>query len=147
RRLQTGRSFRLVREESGQALPWFKQTPWRLLAYVAADTAALSERDWVLQKYPFNQAAGRCYADVKYDNSKLQDLIGKLAGHPYTLANLKMYGGVCRDQAFYARSVCRYLGMPAYWASGYGRIGGIGHAWVGWVTPASGGGFQLTDFG
>ncbi len=127
--------------------PWFSKTPWRLLAYTAADNAAIAERDWVLQTYKFNTTLGRVYAEIQYDNSKLQDNIGKLGGHPYTLANLKTFGGVCRDQAFYARSVCRYFGLPAYWASGMGKSGGAGHAWVGWVIQAPGGGYQITDYG
>ena len=126
--------------------PWFQQTPWRLLAYVAADTASLAERDWVLKNYKFNVTLGKSYAEIQYDNAKLQDRIGKLAGRPYTLENLKSYGGVCRDQAFYARSVCRYFGLPAYWASGMGKTGGIGHAWVGWVAKTASG-YQLSDFG
>ena len=127
--------------------PGFQKMPWRLLAYAACDTGSLAERDWVLQTYKFSLTSGKVYADVQYDNGKLRDEIGKLNGRPYTLANLKSFGGVCRDQAFYARSVCRYFGMPAYWASGMGRSGGMGHAWVGWVTPAPSGGWQLTDFG
>ena len=127
--------------------PWFQHTPWRLLAYVAADTAPLAERDWVLKTYKFSTTIGKVYAEVTYDNGKLQDRIGKLGGRAYTLENLKAYGGVCRDQAFYARSICRYFGMPAYWASGMGKTGGMGHAWVGWVIGTPQGQFQLSDFG
>lgn len=127
--------------------PGFQKTPWRLMAYVAADTGAIAERDWVLQNYKFTPTAGKVYAEIVYDNSKLKDNIGKLAGHPYTLANLKTFGGVCRDQAFFARSVCRYFGMPAYFASGMGKSGGIGHAWVGWVTQAPAGGYAVSDYG
>ncbi|MBI3829120.1 MAG: hypothetical protein HY291_06370 [Planctomycetes bacterium] len=127
--------------------PVMMKTPWRLLAFVAADTGSIAERDWALQTYRYNSTLGRVYAEVQYDQGKLRDGVGKLAGHPYTLANLKTYGGVCRDQAFYARSVCRYFGMPSYWASGLGKTGGIGHAWVGWVIQLPSGAFQLTDYG
>jgi hypothetical protein len=74
------------------------------------------------------------YSDVQYDYSKLKERWGKLAGKPYTLANVLQYGGVCRDQAFFARAVCRSAGMPAYMATGKGNTSGSGHAWVGWIV-------------
>jgi len=45
------------------------------------------------------------YSEIEYDMSKVAntggkfDGAGKIGGHDYTLANIKQYGGVCRDQA------------------------------------------------
>jgi hypothetical protein len=114
--------------------PWFKDTPWRLLVHLAAEGISLSERDWAMGKYKFDPTLGKVYSTVQYDYSKLKDRWGKLAGKPYTLANVLQYGGVCRDQAFFARAVCRAVGMPAYMASGQGNTPGASHAWVGWIV-------------
>jgi hypothetical protein len=112
--------------------PWFAVTPWRLQIYLANEGIALSERDYVLANYKFNSALGTIYSKIEYDNSKLKDNIGRLGKNPYTLENLKKFGGVCRDQAYFARSVCRAFGVPAYMASGESNTGGR-HAWVGWI--------------
>src|SRR5205823_2431876 len=37
--------------------------------------------------------------------------------------------------------------IPAYWACGEGRTGGIGHAWVGWVMREPSGEYKMTDYG
>lgn len=126
--------------------PWFKTTPWRLQKYLAADCLPTSERDWVLKRYPqFNPLIGQDYSKIVYDFDKLKDGIGKKGNNPYTLENLIKFGGVCRDQAFYARSICRAFGMPAYMATGEANTGG-GHGWVGWVVN-EGTGYKLLSHG
>lgn len=127
--------------------PWFRGTPWRLLTYVAADTTETAEREWVFKKYAtFRSNLGTVYSDIDYDMSKVKDRKGKIAGHDYTLANIKQYGGVCRDQAFFARAVCRAYGMPAYMATAMGNAG-IAHAWVGWVPNEGQQGYKLLSHG
>ncbi|MCY3020049.1 MAG: hypothetical protein NTW87_13610 [Planctomycetota bacterium] len=127
--------------------PGFKAMPWRLLTYVASDTTLLSEREWILKKYgTCRPNLGTVYSEIEYDMSKIRDGKGKLAGHEYTLANLKQYGGVCRDQAYYARAVCRAFGLPAYMAGGVSNAGG-GHFWVGWVLNDGAQGYQLHSHG
>ncbi|HEY3320962.1 MAG TPA: hypothetical protein VGP72_10895 [Planctomycetota bacterium] len=131
--------------------PWFKQTPWRLLTYVAADTTELTEREWIFKKHNvFRTNLGTVYSEIEYDMSKVKDANfagkGKIGGHEYTLANIKQYGGVCRDQAYYARAVCRNFGLPAYMATAVGNSG-IGHAWVGWVAIEAAQGYKLFSHG
>ena len=123
---------------------WFRTTPWRLLVYVAAEGVALDERDWIQKKYKFAANLGTAYSEVPYDNGKVSGP-GRMAGQPYTLENLLKMGGVCRDQAYYARSVCRAFGLPAYMAVGVGNAG-LGHAWVGWVVRDAQG-FHLLSHG
>ena len=125
--------------------PWFKQTPWRLLTYVATDNMEISEREWVFNKYTFKPTLGTTYSEIVYDYDKLNDMKGKLAGKEYNLANLKQFGGVCRDQAYFAREVCRAYGMPAYFASGQSNSEGL-HAWVGWIIRDAQG-FKLMSHG
>jgi len=127
--------------------PWFKNTPWRLLTYVAADNSEISEREWVFKLYPaFRNNLGTVYSEIKYDLSKIRDGHGKIGGHEYDLANVKEYGGVCRDQAYYARAVCRAYGLPSYMATAVGNAG-TGHAWVGWVVNETPQGYKLLSHG
>ena len=118
--------------------PWLKTMPWRLLTYVASDSTTIPERDWVMTKFPvFRNNFGTVYSDIEYDMVKLRDAKGKIAGHQYTMENVKQYGGVCRDQAWFARAVCSTYGMPAYFAVGQGNSA-VRHAWVGWIIQEAG---------
>jgi len=139
-------SFNWYVTNAPRMAPWFKTTPWRLLKYLAADCMPLEERDWALKKYPaFNPGLGQEYSKIEYDKSKLSDNVGKLGSNAYTLDNLSKFGGVCRDQAFYARAVCRSYGMPAYFATGESNTEGL-HAWVGWVVKDTTG-YKLMSHG
>jgi tetratricopeptide (TPR) repeat protein len=57
----------------------------------------------------------------------------KLAGHDYTLENLKRYGGVCAQQADFVARVGKSLGQPTVYVSGESSYRGW-HAWVMWVN-------------
>lgn len=138
-------SFGWFVENKAKLNPWMKDAPWQLLVYVAADATELADRYWASDNFKFDPLLGRCYERIVYDDSKLVDNIGKLGGKPYTLENLKTYGGVCRDQAYFARSVCRANGIPAYVACGQGNAS-IRHAWIGWVVK-DGRGYRIEDFG
>lgn len=138
-------SFGWMVSNLGRMSPWFKDAPWQLLIYVAADATPLKERDWAQANFKFDPVLGRCYSRIVYDMSKLDNELGKLKGKPYTLENLKTYGGVCRDQAYFARSVCRANGIPAYVACGQGNAS-IHHAWVGWVVKDQRG-YRIEDCG
>ncbi|MCW8129508.1 MAG: transglutaminase domain-containing protein [Planctomycetota bacterium] len=137
-------SFAWYTKNANRMCPWFKIMPWRLLVYLVDEYNQPSDRDWVLDKHKFKPDLGTVYSTIVYDRGKLSGP-GKIAGKPYSLPNLLEYGGVCRDQAYYARAVCRSYGMPAYMATGEGTNGG-GHAWVGWITH-DGRAFKLTSHG
>jgi hypothetical protein len=139
-------SFGWYAKHQDTLCPWFKTTPWRLLVYLAAEGVSLEERDWAAKKYKFSPTLGTVYSEVQYDYSKLKDGVGRIGGHPYTVENVLKFGGVCRDQAYYARAVCRAFGLPAYMATGHGNTTGAGHAWVGWVTRDAQG-FHLQSHG
>jgi len=131
-------SFEWFAKNQKQMCPWFRTTPWRLQIFLVNEGIALSERDYVLASYKYDPALGTIYSKIEYDHSKLNSPTGKLGKNPYTLANLVKFGGVCRDQAYFARSVCRSLGVPAYMAYGRSNTGGR-HAWVGWIIQERGG--------
>ena len=107
-----------------------RTTPWLLLAFVADNKVSIAERQWALENYGAARAFGKIYYDVPYDMSKATGT-GRIAGHPYTLPNIRSYGGVCADRAYFAAYVLKSFGVPAMSDVGEGQRGG--HAWLAWV--------------
>jgi len=105
-------------------------TPWLLLAFVADNKVSIAERQWALENYGAARVFGEIYYDVPYDMSKATGT-GRIAGHPYTLPNIRSYGGVCSDRAYFAAHVLKSLGVPSMSDVGEGQRGG--HAWLAWV--------------
>ncbi len=113
--------------------------PWEFLVHVINHPTPAIERQWAIVNYlPKRVMFGKCYHDVPYDGEMLQSgsKITRLDGKPYTLANLRQYGGVCAMQADFAARVGKSIGVPAAYVSGQGRFGGS-HAWVMWVELQS----------
>lgn len=119
--------------------------PWEMLIHVVNQYTPVSERNWVLSNYLKRKSQiGTSYKDVKYDTEMLRTEMrngpGKgecrIGGKPYTLENLKQFGGVCAQQADYASRVAKCLSIPAEYVGGEGNSGGR-HAWVMWVEIKS----------
>lgn len=72
------------------------------------------------------------YRAVKYAHTRVES--GRLTwlGVPYTLSNILALGGICVDQAYFAETMCKALGIPSMVFTGTGDAGG--HAWVGFLT-------------
>ncbi len=118
--------------------------PWEFLVHVVNHRTPREERNWALQHYLARRVMfGKCYQDVPYDNLMLesQSQQARMNGHPYTLANLRTYGGVCALQGDFASRVGQSLGVPSAYVGGESAYGDL-HAWVMWVeikavTPKS----------
>jgi hypothetical protein len=109
--------------------------PWEFLVLVVNHKTPRAEREWAVTNYLLQRVMyGRCYGDVPYDDLMLSsgDKQCRLADKPYTLENLRLYGGVCAMQADFAARVGQSLGVPAAYVGGEGNSGGL-HAWVVWV--------------
>jgi len=107
-----------------------QRLPYELSRYLADTRLSLNERLWAWDQYGSSDSPVRCYFHVKYDTDYSQKgKAKKISGHPYTLWNLRQYGGVCVDQAYFAAHVCKSLGIPATVVAGRSS-GGVGHAWV-----------------
>ena len=117
------------------------KTPWPLLVYVADNETPLRERLWVLKT--FRRAGKGVYYKVPYDWDKLRGN-PDIGNRPRTLANIRKYGGICGDRAYFASRVYKSLGVPSMSVAGEGRRGG--HAWVAWVIP-KGKSYDLYDEG
>ncbi|MCC5828275.1 MAG: hypothetical protein JJU36_02395 [Phycisphaeraceae bacterium] len=118
-----------------------RDLPWELAIYLANGRADVQELRWAHQRYsnrPANQI-GEVYFDVPYDKAGLY--YGEwqgIGGEPYTLPNLVQHGGVCKDQAHFAKHVSLSVGIPAVLAHGKSGRGVGYHCWIGYIGPAGG---------
>ena len=105
---------------------WIKAFPWEWLCYVVRNKTSAEERRWTIANYSHRiHELEKAYFDIKWTCDEPPPLKDK----PYTLMNMKKYGGVCACQADYAASLCRNMGMPAFWAAYWSRFD-YAHAWV-----------------
>ncbi len=110
--------------------------PWEYLIFVVDHRTPLDEREWAQRYYQTARRAVKSWhQDVPYDRNMLrgeQDpasgLQPRLAGKPYTLANIRKEGGVCAQQADFATRVAKSVGVPAVYCSGRSSYRGL-HAW------------------
>jgi hypothetical protein len=108
--------------------------PWQLAVYVVDNPVSREELQWAFSRYKGKGFTGRVYYDVNYDlNVYYTGQSQKRGNRPYTLANLQRYGGVCKDQAYFASSVAKSLGVPAAVCTGSGGTGRGAHAWIGFL--------------
>ncbi|HTL53315.1 MAG TPA: hypothetical protein VL860_12125 [Planctomycetota bacterium] len=115
-----------------------RQRPARLLAFLTYSALNAEDCQYVDQTYPdVRDNPLRCYTEIRYDLMFfIKGTPKKIDSQPYTLTNIKKFGGVCIDQAYHTRGVCHANGIPAVILAGSGSSG-IGHAWVGYVKPGS----------
>ena len=109
-----------------------RNVPAELLIYVVDTTATVDEMRWALSNYAGDQAVGARFHDIKYDNEHFRKGAPKkvtVAG--WSLPNILRYGGVCVDQAYFAMTVGKSIGVPTAIASGVSSK--MGHAWVGFL--------------
>jgi hypothetical protein len=109
-----------------------KNVPAELLIYVVDTTATVEEMQWALNKYRGNRAVGKLFFDIKYDYAYLKRGTDKtVTVKGYNLPNILQYGGVCVDQAYFATSVGKAIGVPT--AVDGGASAEAGHAWAGYL--------------
>ncbi len=114
--------------------------PWEFLCYVVDHRTPLPERHWALLNYlPKRAMIGQCCSEVPYDgemNVSESGGSGRIKGRPYTLANLRQFGGLHPMQVDFAVRVAKCLCVPA--ASVTGRVASGGEqTWVQWVELAN----------
>ncbi len=76
----------------------------------------------------------QAFASIRYDKGRIGRGVYVWPWGRYTLASIRQHGGICVDQAYYAATAGKALGIPTLFFAGVGREGG--HAWVGyWKGP------------
>jgi hypothetical protein len=112
-----------------------RHMPWEFLVFVIDHKTPLEERAWAKKYYQTHRASKSWHQDVPYDHDMLKGeldkssgLKPKIADRDYTLSNLKLYGGVCAQQADFAARVAKCVGVPAVYCWGASSYRGL-HAW------------------
>ena len=115
-----------------------KDMPAPLLLYVVNVTASIPEMRWALSQYAGDQRVGKLFFKIKYDYTALHqgDAAKAVDLHGYSLQNILTYGGVCADQAYFATTVGKAIGVPTAYTTG--EAGDAGHAWVGFFENRRG---------
>jgi hypothetical protein len=109
-----------------------RKVPAELLIYVVDTTAGIDEMTWALGRYAGDSAVGARFFDIDYDYEHVIDGDPKevtVAG--WSLPNILRYGGVCVDQAYFAVTVGKAIGVPTAYA--FGADSTVSHAWVGFL--------------
>lgn len=120
-----------VRNE-GNMFFGLKNVPGELLEYVVDVTASIDELNWALSHYAGNRNVGERFFDIDYDYDAFRDGTPKLVTvKGFSLQNILKYGGVCADQAYFAVTIGKAIGVPT--AMTIGASAESGHAWVGFL--------------
>ena len=103
-----------------------------LLIYMVDVAAAQIEMDWALRTYAGNRAVGELYDKIEYDFDHLEKgRQKKVSVAGWNLQNILRYGGVCADQAYFATTVGKSIGVPCVFTTATDGV--LSHAWIGFV--------------
>ena len=109
-----------------------RNMPADLLVFVVDSTASIEEMNWALGKYAGTREIGKLFFAIDYDYNHYQKgTPKKVTQEGFNLPNIARYGGVCADQAYFACSVGKALGIPSTYT--VGASGEVSHAWVGYL--------------
>jgi hypothetical protein len=104
----------------------------RALMFVVDSPLSSSESEWVRSdRLASRQDPPAALASINYDESRMLSQSYVWPWGEYRLEAIRRRGGICIDQAYYASSCAKALGIPAMMFAGLGKEGG--HAWVGYL--------------
>ena len=135
-RATPGELFRYYVAKDRQLVFAASNLPATLLVHLVDTRSSVGELEWAFKQVRGDRQVGRHYRDIEYDTEFYkQGKTKRLEGKPYTLQNIRQWGGVCVEQAYYAEHLGKAIGVPT--ASITGRSSGVGHAWVGYMISSS----------
>lgn len=104
-----------------------------LLLHVVNVTSTPADLAWALERYGNDRNLGNRFFEIAYDYDHYEQGKPKkvTASGRYSLPAIKQYGGVCADQAYFAESVGKAMGVPTAYLVGVG--GEVSHAWLGFL--------------
>lgn len=123
-----------------------KGVPAELLIFVVDTTAQIDEMNWALDNYARDPKVGARFFDIKYDYEHYRRGTPKrITVEGFNLPNLQRFGGVCADQAYFAMSVGKSIGVPTAYA--HGAAANVSHAWIGFLQATNREGWWNFDVG
>ncbi|NRA57552.1 MAG: transglutaminase domain-containing protein, partial [Phycisphaerales bacterium] len=123
-----------------------REIPAELLIYVVDIVGDIEEFEWALDNYAGDQLVGRLFNLIEYDREHAENGTPKdVTRHGYTLPGIQEFGGVCADQAHFAVTVGKSIGVPTAYVTAVG--GEVGHAWVGFLEAEGRNAFWNLDIG
>lgn len=124
--------FDYYRRNERSMLFGIRDVPAEVLVYVVDTTASIDEMQWALEEYAGDTNVGSRFFDVKYDTAHFRSGSSKQVTRlGFNLPNIRAYGGVCADQAYFATSVGKAIGVPTAYT--VGQSGQMRHAWIGYL--------------
>ncbi len=107
--------------------------PASLLVFVVDVTESIDQLQWAHNSYRTNPGIGQRFFEIMYDEEHYRSGKPKRVTEVgnYSLEQIKKYGGVCADQAYYAMSVAKACGIPSGYVVAKGAD--VSHAWVGFL--------------
>lgn len=102
-----------------------------LLVHVVDARAPADELAWALATFGQAPRVGALYSKVEYDYGVLEGRAMKSSLAGWSLPNIFRHGGVCADQAHFASTVAKAIGVPAAYT--VGQDTSSSHAWVGFA--------------
>lgn len=106
--------------------------PTSLLVFVVDVSESIKDLQWAHDTYANSPGIGQRFSEIVYDYEHLRTgREKKVTGTDYSIREIKKYGGICADQAYYAMTIAKASGIP----SGYvvARGANAAHAWVGYL--------------
>ncbi len=107
--------------------------PASSLVFVVDVAEPVDQLQWAHNTYRTSPGIGQRFFEIMYDDAHYR--LGKTkrvtAAGNYSLEQIKKYGGVCADQAYYAMSVAKACGIPSAYVVAKGAD--VSHAWVGFL--------------
>ncbi len=109
-----------------------RDVPAELLIYVVDGTASIDEMNWAVGRYAGNRNVGALFFAVDYDYDHFRDGDTKRVTRAgWNLPNILKLGGVCVDQAYFALSVGKAIGVPTAYVTAPSSE--VSHAWIGFL--------------
>ncbi len=116
-----------------------QRVPAELLIYVVDGGSSIPDMRWALAHYHSDSNVGQLFFSIRYDFGFLHGKKLRIDTAGFTLPNIKRYGGVCADQAYFASEVAKAIGIPSAYDTAMGND--AGHAWVGFLQSSGGQGW------
>lgn len=115
----------------GRMMFGIRNMPTELLVYVVDVSASINDMKWALNRYAGDRNIGKRFFDIVYDYGHLKGAEKDVTRAGWNLPNILKYGGVCADQAYFAVTVGKSIGVPATYTRG--KSAQVSHAWVGFL--------------